>query len=864
MSVIVTQPNVGGRPAGARGVDAPREPTGRAVGEFAFVAIQFALLLLVVQRYQIETAGFRSVFALCVGAFFINHWLPRRLRMGFFLAVSVASVLVVFGMDRGDWLASAAAERGGWLLGIVGAVIGACYLPLAFVWRVAIIAGLGAVLTALRAGALSSPIPPAIWPIVGSMLMFRVLILLYDLGHGSRPGAVASMSYATMAPNVCFPLFPVVDLKTFCRTHFDAPSLRIYQVGLGWILRGIVQLLIYRELYYNWHIDAGKVATGRDVAQFLLVNFLLYLRVSGQFHIIVGLLHLFGFNLPETHRRYYLASSFTDYWRRINIYWKDFIMKLFYYPIVFRLKKLPQSYAMAIATLLAFLATWALHSYQYFWLRGTFPVVARDIVFWGALAVLVTVNSIWEARRGRRRTLNGGSRSARDVVVRGLKTAGTFLAICLLWSIWTSRSISQWLDVLSRSDATTAGIGLGVLAVVFAVSAIPEGWWVASPSARPRAALDRLSAASVRRAVLTCLLPACLLAGASVSRIHGRFGDGVASFMRELASETKPVEGDIEELQRGYYEDLIDIGLVNSPLAEVFMKRPANWVRHLDDTPVARPSGDYRMTELVPNATATVNGIEYRINRWGMRDRDYSLERPSGVYRIALVGASQTMGWGATQDAVFESVVEARLESERPSDRPGIEILNFSVNGYSPVCQVIMLEKQVLRFQPSAVFYVAHEMDEHWTVSRLARAIRAQREPPWQSLGRVAAECGARPMMAQEVLERRLKPRALELVESAYRRIVETCRTAGVPAVWVYVPRPGEAREGGPAYAGLRRAAEEAGFEMMDLRGVYGATPDDEIIAAPWDRHPNDAGHRILAEGFHEALGAHLLRTGQR
>ena len=74
--------------------------------------------------------------------------------------------------------------------------------------------------------------------------------------------------------------------------------------------------------------------------QFLLATFLLYLRVSGQFHLIVGVLHLFGFRLPETHHLYFLASSFTDFWRRINIYWKDFMMKLVYYPSFFRLQRL--------------------------------------------------------------------------------------------------------------------------------------------------------------------------------------------------------------------------------------------------------------------------------------------------------------------------------------------------------------------------------------------------------------------------------------------------------------------------------------------------------------------------------------------
>ena len=64
-------------------------------------------------------------------------------------------------------------------------------------------------------------------------------------------------------------------------------------------------------------------------------TYLLYLRVSGQFHIIIGLMHMFGYDLPETHRRYLLASSLTDFWRRINIYWKDFMVKVVYFPVYF-------------------------------------------------------------------------------------------------------------------------------------------------------------------------------------------------------------------------------------------------------------------------------------------------------------------------------------------------------------------------------------------------------------------------------------------------------------------------------------------------------------------------------------------------
>ena len=100
-----------------------------------------------------------------------------------------------------------------------------------------------------------------------------------------------------------------------------------------------------------------------------------------------------------------LASSFLDFWRRINIYWKDFIQKIVFYPVYFRVKAWGQTAALVTATCVAFIATWLLHSYQTFWLVGEFPLRAQDVVFWSALAVLVMANMIWDARAGKKRTL---------------------------------------------------------------------------------------------------------------------------------------------------------------------------------------------------------------------------------------------------------------------------------------------------------------------------------------------------------------------------------------------------------------------------------------------------------------------------
>ncbi len=112
------------------------------------------------------------------------------------------------------------------------------------------------------------------------------------------------------------------------------------------MVRGVIHLLLYRVVYYYLTLAPSEVHGPGDLAQYMVANFLLYLRVSGLFHLIVGMLHLFGFRLPETHHQYFLASSFTDFWRRINIYWKDFMLKVFYYPAYFRLKPLGNTAAL--------------------------------------------------------------------------------------------------------------------------------------------------------------------------------------------------------------------------------------------------------------------------------------------------------------------------------------------------------------------------------------------------------------------------------------------------------------------------------------------------------------------------------------
>jgi hypothetical protein len=426
----------------------PGEPENcrRSLRPFLRNLAFLGLLLVVFKIYRIEERAyqgraFQTLATLAFLALPVHYLCPYRFKKALFVAVSLAGLFCVFD----SYLSTI-------VLGLATVFFGVCFLPIKWSARAAIIATIAAACAIARPGILGSAVPDGVWPIVASMFMFRMMLYLYELKHARKPETlVDTLSYFFLLPNYCFMHFPVVDYRTMQRGYFADDVHRMQRRGLDMMFRGTIHLLCYRLVYHELLIPASSVHDPLTLGAYLVCNYLLYLQVSGQFHMAAGMLHLFGFQLPHTHHRYLLATGFTDYWRRINIYWKDFMVRLFFNPVVFRLKRWPQPLALSIATVTVFVATWFLHAYQWYWLRGSWGFTVPDALFWGILGGLVLVNVQLDARRSQSR----GSSSVtpdpfRELAVRSLKVAGTFTTVALLWSLWYSPSLSAWLEMIHR------------------------------------------------------------------------------------------------------------------------------------------------------------------------------------------------------------------------------------------------------------------------------------------------------------------------------------------------------------------------------------------------------------------------------
>jgi hypothetical protein len=217
------------------------------------------------------------------------------------------------------------------------------------------------------------------------------------------------------------------------------------------------------------------------------------------------------------------------------------------------------------------------------------------------------------------------------------------------------------------------------------------------------------------------------------------------------------------------------------------------------------------------------------------------------VFRIAALGASALMGWGAAVEDIFEARFETALNTgAQESAGVQFEVLNFGTPSALGLRQVALLEEKVVRFHPDAIFYFGQKQDSKYTVDNIAYAVFKRREIPFAFVQEILHRAGVEVGMARNIVEQRLAPYRDELIRKTYCEMATVARAHGITPVWAYLPWANEARMSDSARK-LQEYAEKAGFIVIPLADAYEGYGPQDIQVADWDRHPNALGHRLLA-----------------
>lgn len=85
--------------------------------------------------------------------------------------------------------------------------------------------------------------------------------------------------------------------------------------------------------------------------------------------------------------------------------------------------------------------------------------------------------------------------------------------------------------------------------------------------------------------------------------------------------------------------------------------------------------------ELKPNINTYFKLKQYTTNFYGLRDKEYTIEKPENIFRVAVIGDSYTQGSGVSINNTYHSILEGWYNNEQ--NDLTYQFINFGVGGYS-------------------------------------------------------------------------------------------------------------------------------------------------------------------------------------
>lgn len=323
---------------------------------------------------------------------------------------------------------------------------------------------------------------------------------------------------------------------------------------------------------------------------------------------------------------------------------------------------------------------------------------------------------------------------------------------------------------------------------------------------------------------------------------------------RELNKEALEVQ------TAGYYE-----GLIGESARVSAMNRLVTGSRRITfedrSQPDRRETHDFRFYELIPNSDIpdySDNRQRYRLktNSAGFADREYSLEKPSGVRRIALMGDSITRGQGAPFQGTFEAQLEDKLNAGRAGGAPSkIEILNFAVGSYN-VTQMMETAKVKAAPYDADVYVLALttlSVHRSWA-QHIALLMNAGIDLKYDYLRNVVRQAAIKPDDPIGVFQAKIARFRMPTIKWALGEVQALAAAHHAQVLVILVPAVEELEVVEEEFAGVREAVRERGIPLIDLLHTFADVDLAMYRVGERDTHPNALGHRLLFERLYNAI----------
>ena len=94
-----------------------------------------------------------------------------------------------------------------------------------------------------------------------------------------------------------------------------------------------------------------------------------------------------------------------------------------------------------------------------------------------------------------------------------------------------------------------------------------------------------------------------------------------------------------------------------------------------------------------------------KVNSHGLRDKEYSIKKKKGVFRILCLGDSTTFGLFTPLEKCYHSLLEERLNFERAHGARVFEVINAGIPGYTSAQGVAFYNYVGRQYEPDIVLF---------------------------------------------------------------------------------------------------------------------------------------------------------------
>ncbi len=338
--------------------------------------------------------------------------------------------------------------------------------------------------------------------------------------------------------------------------------------------------------------------------------------------------------------------------------------------------------------------------------------------------------------------------------------------------------------------------------------------------------------------------------------------------MMETARSSELNRSERDANDTSYYEGLIGGGGGNnaegtrSELSLRLLGKPAEWTRFNAANVTKHLTGDFIQFELKPDQNKILFGRPFTTNPQGHRDHPYTLEKPPGTYRIAVLGSSMDMGWGVGPEESYVNLLEKWLNehaAKRGLNRR-FEVINCAVAAYAPLQRLESFRRKALAYRPDMVIYSATMLDIRLTEIHLCDIYSDDvKEIPYDFLRQIIKESGLNQndlrrdpqgrLLDKDRIKARLRPYYWAIYDGTLGALAADCVSAGLPLACAIIPRVGQAdspESRAETIARLQGIAAHHAITLFDLSNTFDHLDPSQLEIAAWDDHPNALGHRRL------------------